>query len=86
MDYRMPQARLGQIVEWYAGGTRAEKPCCAIVKVPSHSSLHLKVFGAERDFDQTCVHHIDDPTTKEFDKNAEGCWDFLDCDKPKKGK
>ncbi len=76
-EFRMPSVFRGQVVLWYEGGTRDESRACpAIVKVESHSSLHLKVFGLDHDFDQTCVRHMADPYAKEYDRINEGGWDF----------
>lgn len=76
-DYKMPLPFRGEIVLWYEGGVRDESRACpAIVQVESHSSLHLKVFGIDRDFTLTCVRHMDDPNAKEYDRTSEGGWDF----------
>lgn len=76
-DYRMPVPYRGQLVLYYEGGVRNEdRACPAIVKAESHSSLHLHVFGQDNQFDVTCVRHLDDPNTKEWDKIENGGWDF----------
>lgn len=76
-DYKMPAVRRGEIVDWFEGGVRNdERGCAAIVKVVGHNTLHLKVFGLDHDFDQTCVKHIDDPAAKEYDRVQEGGWDL----------
>ena len=83
-DYRMPAAYRGQIVLWYEGGVKNESRACpAIVKVESHSSLHLRVFGLDSDFDKECVRHVGDPNAKEHDRINEGGWDYTDADRVK---
>lgn len=76
-NYRMPQSHTGQIVLWYDMGVADDtRACPAIVKSTSQSTLHLKVFGIDGEFDRTCVRHVSDPFSKEFDRIQEGGWDY----------
>ena len=81
-EYKMPQPYRGQIVLWYESAVREDgRACPAIVKVDNHSSLHLHIYGLDQQFDITCVRHLDDPNTKEWDKLENGGWDFCKPDR-----
>lgn len=76
-NYKMPQCFRGQIVRWYESGVKDDSRACpAIVLIENHSSLHVRVFGVEGNFDKTCVRHVNDPNAKEYDRINEGGWDF----------
>lgn len=76
-DWTMPAVYRGQIVLWYEAGVKDDSRACpAIVTVESYASLRLRVFGMDRDFTKECVRHISDPNAKEYDRLAEGAWDY----------
>lgn len=77
MNWKMPLAPKGLVVLWYEGGVRnEERAAAAIVKASSHSTVHLRVFGIDSDFDKECVRHMGDPLAKEYDRFNEGGWDY----------
>jgi hypothetical protein len=83
MSYKMPQCYRGQIVRWYDGGVKDDSRACpAIVLVENHSSLHLKVWGLDGDFQKECVKHVSDPNAKEIERVDNGGWDYTEKDMP----
>lgn len=77
--YTMPEAKIGQVVYWYASRGYKEAQPALVVSV-GHDTVDLLIMVSDSAafLPRGGVRHICDPAKQKIDNGDVGCWDFSD--------